>query len=468
MVLFSVSRITVLKFLGICALLLLASSFFTAYAQTSGDVDARKAQLERELADLERQIEVQRGLLSSKQRESVTFERDIAILEAQIEKAKLEIRARDIEIGKLGKEIVGKNQVIGALDAKRERQKDSISDMIQKTREFDETSLILVALANESISDFFKDLDTFQALQGELQISFTDIRVTRVETEEEREALENRQTEEEKLRTIQAKEKARIEENEKEKQNLLKVTRGEEARYQALLKEQEKTASQIRAELFQLRGTAAIPFGQALDLANFASSKTGVRPALILGVIAEESNLGENVGTGTWTEDMPPDRDKPVFLAIMDALGFSPDAMPVSKKPWYGWGGAMGPAQFIPSTWACYGGFINTTTGKCGRNPDNSWVGPWVYNSDKDIIRKLVGKESASNPWEPKDALMAAGVLMKENGATTGTYEAERLAALRYFAGWGNAGKAAYAFYGDDVMDLAAKYQAQINILQGG
>ena len=63
---------------------------------------------------------------------------------------------------------------------------------------------------------------------------------------------------------------------------------------------------------------------------------------------------------------------------------------------------------------------------------------------------------------------MAAGVLMKENGATTGTYEAERLAALRYFAGWGNAGKAAYAFYGDDVMDLAAKYQAQINILQGG
>jgi len=110
--------------------------------------------------------------------------------------------------------------------------------------------------------------------------------------------------------------------------------------------------------------------------------------------------------------------------------------MPVSKKPWYGYGGAMGPAQFIPSTWVLYEKRIATAT---GHNPPN--------------------------PWDPFDAFMAAGILLKDNGANKGTASAERLAALRYLAGWTNATKKAYAFYGDDVMDLASKYQAQINIL---
>ncbi len=61
---------------------------------------------------------------------------------------------------------------------------------------------------------------------------------------------------------------------------------------------------------------------------------------------------------------------------------------------------------------------------------------------------------------------MASAILLADNGATKGTFAAERLAALRYFAGWANATKSAYAFYGDDVMALATKYQGLINILE--
>jgi len=56
---------------------------------------------------------------------------------------------------------------------------------------------------------------------------------------------------------------------------------------------------------------------------------------------------------------------------------------------------------------------------------------------------------------------------MADNGADGGTYATERLAALRYFAGWSNASKAAYAFYGDDVMDIATRLQKQIDVLEG-
>ena len=48
-------------------------------------------------------------------------------------------------------------------------------------------------------------------------------------------------------------------------------------------------------------------------------------------------------------------------------------------KP-YGWGGAMGPAQFIPSTWVLY----------------------------EDKIKAITGK--TADPWNIRDAFLASGI----------------------------------------------------------
>ncbi len=292
-------------------------------------------------------------------------------------------------------------------------------------------------LTNKNISEFFADVDSFSVIKAALSDSFKEIISTKEKTQEEKASLEERRREEQELRQLQELQKRRIEEDKAEKRKILDISKGREAVYKNIIANIEKDAAAIRTELFILQGTDAIPFERALELANIASQKTGVRPGLILGVIAEESNLGQNVGTGNWKADMHPTRDRPIFEDITGRLGLNPDAMPVSKKPWYGWGGAMGPAQFIPSTWVLY----------------------------EKRIAKLTG-HNPPNPWDPYDAFIASALLMKDNGADKGTYAAERLAALRYFAGWANATKSAYAFYGDDVMRLAEKYQRQIDILQ--
>ena len=98
----------------------------------------------------------------------------------------------------------------------------------------------------------------------------------------------------------------------------------------------------------------------------------------------------------------------------------------------------MGPAQFIPSTWMLY----------------------------KDRLARVVG-QNPPNPWDARTAIFASTMLLMDNGADKGTYASERLATLRYFAGWTNAQKAAYAFYGDSVMSFAAQYQKDIDILEG-
>jgi len=331
-----------------------------------------------------------------------------------------------------------------------------------------------IGLDTLHLSDFglFEDLDAFEVVKVSLSNSFDLIAETREAVENQKAVLQEEQTEEQILRRIQVLEKQKVENRKEEKDEILDVTKGQEEIYQKIIKEKEKTAAEIRSALFSLRDSAAIPFGKAYDFAKQASAKTGVRPALILGILAQESNLGENVGTGNWNDDMHPTRDKPVFEQITAALGLNPDTLPVSKKPWYGWGGAMGPSQFIPSTWVCYGGFINTVTNDCNNSKrslgwDDFWQGPWKYKASKDRLRKMMGANSPSNPWDARTAIFGTATLMMDNGADDGTRAAERLAALRYFAGWKNAKKASYAFYGDGVMELADKFQRQIEILEG-
>ncbi|TSC62805.1 MAG: peptidase M23B [Parcubacteria group bacterium Gr01-1014_48] len=433
------ARIAIRFFLSalLAGCITLSGDFIFAQEQpVDSQVASRKAQLERELEDLEKKIDTQRSLVQEKQRERVTFERDVAILDANIEKARLGIKQRTIAISRLSDEIDDKETIISELDEKIGRGKESLAQLIRKTNEIDNLSLVEVVLGNKNLSEFFVDLDSFQSIKHGLQISFAEIRTTKEKTAAARDALAEKQSDEIELRAIQELQKKKIEAQEKEKQRILTASKGVEAQYQKVLKDQEKTAAMIRSELFMLRGSAAIPFGTALDLAKRAGKKIGIRPAFILGIIAEESNLGENVGKGNWQTDMHPTRDVPVFKDITARLGLDPDSVPVSKKAWYGWGGAMGPAQFIPSTWILYEKQLASLT---GHNPPN--------------------------PWDPGDAFMGAAILLADNGADGGTPRAERLAALRYLAGWKNATNPSYAFYGDEVMELAAKYQSQIDIL---
>ena len=410
----------------------------TANGQVTTDaVTARRAQLEQQLSGLEKEISDQQTILDQKQKESVSLERDIAITNANIQKAKLNIQATNLAIQGLNDDISSKEHTITGLVNQLDMEKESLGQILRKTNEIDAFSIAEVVLSGTDVSKFFEDLDYFDQIKTSLQSSFTEVLTNKTQTETEKKSLEDKMVEQTDLKQIQVLEQKRLQDQEKQKEQILYVSKGVEKIYQQIIVSKQKDAAAIRTELFTLRGSAAIPFEKAYEYAIEASKKTGVRAALILGIIAEESNLGENVGTGSWKVDMASPRDTVPFKDICSRLGLDPDQMPVSKKPWYGYGGAMGPAQFIPSTWILY----------------------------EDRIASAVGHKPP-NPWDAQDAFMATALLIADNGGDVNTYAAERLSALRYLAGWKNATKSAYAFYGDDVMSLASKYQQQINVLQ--
>lgn len=410
-------------------------------AELNGDALLKKRQkLEAELSALEDQIDGYREVIKEKQKNAASFERDISILNAKINKSFLEIKARKIAIGRINENILERSETIENLSAKIESEKTSLAELMRRVNELDETSLVEIVFKYESLSDFFVEFDAYDSVQEAVRDSLFEIRDTRSVAEIEKEELQKKKGEELELQSIQEFEKRSIEKDKGEKNNLLNITKGEEKKYQLILNEKQKRAADIRTALFMLRGSPAIPFEKALAYANSASKATGVRSAFILGVIAEESNLGANVGTGNWKEDLSHAKcasQRTAFKEITDELRLDPDEMPLSKRAWYGYcGGAMGPAQFMPTTWQLY----------------------------KNGVSKITGNKPP-NPWNPSDAFTASALLLRDNGGAGGGYNNEWKAAMRYLAG-GNWNNPAYRFYGDDVMALARKYQDQIDILE--
>ena len=442
-----------------------------ALAQSaSAAVSNRQQELQNQLGELENQIAAQQQLLDVAQGQRQTLQSQINVFNAEIKKTQLQIKAINLTITQLNGDIGVRNRTLSQLSARLAAEKESLAQILRQTQMLDDYSVVSVALGSQNVSGFFSDLDAFTSIKRSLAESFDQIERTSSATEVEKEALLARLTEQEQLRTVAQLAKQQVQAQEQEKQKLLTQTKGIEANYQKLIAASQKTAAQIRSELFTLRDSAAIPFGTALTYAEQAERATGTRAAVTLAVLKQETNLGENLGTGTWRVDRSPNRDQPVFVYITQVLGFDPDKMPVSKKPWYGWGGAMGPGQFIPSTWVCYGGFVNVNTNRC--SPPSGygisfWQGPWQYTASKDRVRKLLGGSSPSNPWNAQTAIMATAMLMADNGASARTPSAERLPAKGHFAGWANANKRAYAFYGDGVMGFAAQFQRDINQLYG-
>lgn len=443
----------------------LVSPFF-ASAQSGENTDQRETRLRAELAQVEKEQAETEKILAATKNQTASIQRDILILSTKIKAAQLNIKAKTLIIETLGKDINKKQAKIEDLESHIDRGVETLAQIMRKTNEIDSYSFAEFILARENLSEAFVDIDNFQSLQSSLKDTFEEIRDDKTQTETEKSSLSKRKNQETDARATIESEKRNIEANEKEKQRLLNLSKGSEYAYGQLLKEKQQKAAQIRAALFALRGSASIPFGDALAYANASSKQTGVRAAFLLAVLTQESNLGANIGqcflsdisngngvgknTGTPFEQvMKAPRDTEPFANITNRLGRDWKSTPVSCPPdhtYYlgrGFGGGMGPSQFIPSTWELF----------------------------KGTLGKLLGISADSvDPWNPQHAFMATAVYMRDLGAGAGTYTAERNSACRYYSGspCTPGRKPANVFYGDDVMVIADRIQrTMIDPLQG-
>jgi len=416
-----------------------------------------EANLKAELAQLDVLIAQQEALLTSQKGQSVSISRDISILTSQIAKSKLDIKAKTLTIQKLGGEITAKSNTIEVLTTKIDSEKESLAQLIRKEREIDDKSIISLILSQNSISDAYGDIDAFASIKKSIQQSVDEIRGVQAMTETEKKNLEDQKNKATDTKVELESAKAKVELSEAQKQQLLSISKGKEALYQKVLADKAKRRSEILAAIFNLvGGSTKINFETALIYAKEAQTKTGIDPAFLLAILTQESNLGSNVGqcyltnittgagVGANTGKIFSNVMKPMglsgrkgdiddFFSITTALGRDPlktlISCPIAGAG--GYGGAMGPAQFIPSTWSGY----------------------------KSRLKNILGHDA--DPWNPRDAFMASSMLLTDKGAIGNSASAQSRAACAYYGSGG-----ATCSYGNSVMKLKIGIQTNIDLLQ--
>lgn len=398
-------------------------------------VEVLKEDFRSQINDLEKQINNYQAGIISLQQQSKTLKGEITLLDTKIKSAELEVRRTALSVQEIEGGLADKNLALGQAELKLDRERVILANYLQTIYESDQQGMVEIFLSNDKLSDIFDKINSLQQVQNSIRESMASIRQLKAGLEEEKQALEDRREEMNQLKVLQEIQRRAVTYQQEEKNNLLIQTKGQESSYQNLLKKAKADAQSIKKNLYLLEGVGvSMPLETAYQQAKRASDLTGVRPAFLLAVLKNESSWGERVGTGTWRRDMHT-RDQQPFIQICKILNLDPDKMPVSRKPSYGWGGAMGPAQFLPSVWLSYQSQIAKLT---GHNPPN--------------------------PWDIGDAFVAAGIKMAQAGANEKTSNAEWKAAQIYFAGkrWNNP---VYYFYGNQVMELAGVIQDQLDII---
>ncbi|MEK9170366.1 MAG: lytic murein transglycosylase [Patescibacteria group bacterium] len=402
--------------------------------------DEERAALEKQLGELEAQMENYQSTIDKYKSEGRDLQSEISVLNARINKLNLQIKSITVSLNKINQEIGTNEKQIKGTESEIGQNKNVLERSLQNIYTNENLSLAEILLRNPRLSDFFGEVSDLMAVQDSLRAAFEKLSQLHEELISQKEALAIKKNDNEQLKVYQDAQRASINSVKSEKADILNITKGNEAKYQALLKETQKTAAQIRSRIFELLGGGELTFEDAYKFAKFAEQATGIRAALVLAVLDRESALGQNVGRCTYQKSMHPTRDIPIFLSLLSELNISPDSVTVSCANRDGmYGGAMGPAQFIPSTWNLYKGKIAEITGS---NPPSPW-----RNSDAFTATSLYLKDSIRG---------CVSVYSKK-------LDQERCAAAKYYAGgrW----RTYLWTYGDRVVTQAEKFQKDIDIL---
>ncbi len=412
--------------------------------------DSERAALQAELANLQAEADKLQKDLDNKVGERKGMESELSIINTKISQSKNKIAQTSTQIKKIAGDITQREEKIQNLSGQIDQNRDYLSQSLVEMRKLDDVRAVIAFSKEGNFDEVFKDFGDYKALQEKLAENVNGLKTNKKFVEVEKEVLEDKKDETEALKKKQEQDKKEAEVRSQEKKELISITKQQEKDFQKVLDEKKKKVAEIKARLFSFAGgqTAAIPFATALQHAQLAESRTGTPAAFVLAILTQESALGANVGkcyltdenTGTglnirtnspMTNVMKPTRDVKPFISITSAIGYdwkkTVVSCPIAGVP--GWGGAMGPAQFIASTW-------------------------------QSIASRIAGVTGSSNPWNAKDAIVASSIYLSDLGATS-DYMSQIRAACKYYGTGGS-----NCSYGRQVMGRVNKIQADIDYIK--
>lgn len=361
---------------------------------------------EQEIAQLDEKIKELTGDLGEVTTKTKETESQVAALKKQLEKAQHELKKTQLTITSVADEQEITEEKITTGKERLAELKERLAGLLRVMYQHEQESLIRLFFSTFSLSEVLAERATIAELQESAAIAVQEIKAEQDQLHQKGQELQEQEESLSQLQEVLNVQQNEVAAQEQVQRTVLNDQRVEQADIVQQLADAKQARAEIEKQVFALKSSnIEVSLNNAFDMARFSSSKTGVDMALLLAVLKVESNLGNNVGSGVYPNDMQP-ASRSAFVRITDKLGLNRNTAPISRRPssGKGWGGAIGPAQFMPATWE-------------GIEPR---------------VEQLMGK-SPVNPYDLPDAFMGTAIYLADRGANNPDREREALA--RYVAG---------------------------------
>ncbi len=416
-------------------------SFRSAFAVSQEEINQKNQQIE----EIQRQIQQYQQQIDTIHSQAQTLQGQIKTLDAQINQITLEIKSLGLSISKTNLEILNTEDGINVAEQKIQKDQQVLGQYLRLVYQKDHETLTSILLKNDTISEFFNDLNSVKTNQDNLKVTIDGIQKLQEVLLIQKEELEEKKADLEQQQRLEQIDKRSLDQSKTQKASILKQTQGQESKFQDLVKRSKNDIARIQQEIYYLNQNG-VSVEDAIKYGNLAAIAADIRPAFLLAELEIESGLGQNVGRCNRAGDPPskgyrmimkPDRDIQPFLTITSQLGMDPEMTAVSCPQYvngkrYGWGGAMGPAQFIPSTWMGYTAQVASIVGR------------------------------PANPWNIQDAFTAAALKLARGGAAAKTRASEVAASKTYYSGNSKCATAACNSYANSVQRTAAELEKSL------
>lgn len=432
--------------LGLC---FLGSFSYVLNAQEVLDKEDLKKYYREKIQYLEQEINnLRQKIEEEKSREKSTLN-DLKNIDFSIDRLNLEVERLNYEIAMLKDSILENEISIENLAKNMQLEKQIISQLLRDFNNIKNNfSVFRLLFLNATLSSVFNYMQNLEFLQEKIASRLSHLKELKEQKERQLEQLREKKEEMNELKALAVVQKRELALKKINKERILFEIRAAQKSYENTIEITKGDIERIKQQLYVLEGLGVqMSFLDAYKNAKYAEERTGVRSAFLLALLKKESEWGANIGKGNWKTDLydcyvslgkitKAQQEKEALFTIMQELKLDPNMVQVSKAPDYGCGGALGPAQFLPSTWLFY----------------------------KSEVARITGNNPPS-PFNFKDAITAAALKLKDLGADASKRKSEWKAAQMYFAGsrWN---QPRYYFYGDSIMELADYYQQEIDLLE--
>lgn len=190
--------------------------------------------------------------IEEQQAAAQTLENQLGILDNLVTKVQLDIAATQTDIDTTELEIEATKKEIENQEQQIESQKTQLAEFIQIVHKNDSRSLLETLILNDSLSEFFNELNVTQELQSDIKKSVDRLYVLRDALEVQEQDLVRKQDELKGLKDELKEQELKLEDERNAKVVLLEQTQQSEERYQRLLIEARQIQNEIDSDILNI------------------------------------------------------------------------------------------------------------------------------------------------------------------------------------------------------------------------